>query len=182
MNMWSQIVAILLSLMISISVSYGQGTKTPVQKKSDTKKLRPDAARQAKVPAPEVVNLLPRMKKTALRKGRNVIHTADTGAKIIAIVRENSVVGYDVVDLDSKPLPFTIIPDPFQEERARKMREGMERAARNAAELERCRKLLGWEVEEKGCWIAYVMTICPGDGGTCHDHTGMAYVRCPKGG
>ena len=179
--MWTQMVVIVLSLMLGISVSYGQGTKAPAYKKSDAKKLRSDAASQTKVPELEVVNLLPRMEKTSLREGRNVIHTADTGAKIIAVVRKGAVTGYDVVGPDGKPLPVTIVPDSVQEERARKRREGMDRAARNAAERERCLELLGWDVEEKGCWVAYVMTICPGDGSTCRGYNGMYYGKCPKG-
>ncbi len=157
---------------VAIKIEYSSPKLAPEKVQSRT------GGPRAKVPAPEVVNLLPQMQKTALREGRNAIHTTRTGAQIIAIVREKSVVGYDVVDQHGKPLPMTIVPDPIQEERARKIKERSERAAKDAAERERCLELLGLGPIEKGCWVAFQILAGDEIGGGM---SVVAYVDCPKG-
>lgn len=170
--MWTKMIVIVLNLLLSFSATYGQGTQTPADKKRTTTNTQ---AKVPAVPAVEFVNLLPRMHKTALREGRNVIYTTRTGTQLIATVRQNSLIGYDVVNSRGESLPMTIIPDPVQKERAREMQESIDRAAQNAAEYKHCRELLGWWAQppiQKGCWVFW------------EDEDGLhhaAYNDCKKG-
>jgi hypothetical protein len=131
--------------------------------------------------APGVVVVDLRTTKRPLRNGSNVLYTTPDGARLVADVRGLQMWSYSASAPAGVRAEVRAIIGPSYEEQRRRLREEIDRAARNAEERRaawaRAEELLDAQRTGKGCWI--VLSVSDGDGA---GSISIGYGECPKGG